>query len=197
MPKKTLNWFSKEPFPQVDTYIVGIDPGVTTGVSVLGLASSNSVPLPSEVELWGSNQLSYGGSGNISDLVEEGGFPEQRIAKAIARDIKRMAKSSRLVVVAIEDFVIRKMNTSRDFLAPVRITSAIIQEIYSIDNVHLLFWSPADAKSVCTDKRMDLWGYEIQTKRDRHSRDADRHAVLTLRKIKERPSIVPKYLSLT
>lgn len=172
-----------------DVFIVGVDPGVTTGVSVIGFCHSDGIPLPSEVDVWGSTQFSYGNSGNFEDILADDDNIEQHISCLVGDIAKHLAQFGN-VIVSIEDFIIRKMNTSRDFLAPVRITAGIRQEIYKSRSIGFVSYTPADAKSICNDKRMDLWGYEIRTQKDRHSRDADRHAVLTLRRIKENPRLL-------
>lgn len=172
-----------------DTFIMGVDPGVTTGVSVIGFNHSDGIPLPTEVDVWGSTQFSYGGSGNFEDVLGDDKDIEQTISKMVSDIAKYLAKFGN-VIVSIEDFIIRKMNTSRDFLAPVRITAGIRQEIYKSPRIGFVSYTPADAKAICNDKRMDLWGYNIRTQKDRHSRDADRHAVLTLRRIKENPRLL-------
>lgn len=177
-----------------DTFIVGVDPGVTTGVSVLGW--EGDTPMPDDVPLWGSDQISYGGSGNANDLIDgDGGYPEQHIAHKIAQVVRDLRyHHGGAVHVAIEDFIIRRVDSSRDFLSPVRITAGIMQELYrhlQVDDpfVRLWFQSPSSAKGTCTDDRMDKWGYHIKTKKDRHSRDADRHAVLLLRRMIENPKL--------
>lgn len=176
-----------------DTFIVGVDPGVTTGVSVIGLEREYCIPNPAEVDIWGSTQFSYGNSGNSEDILGDDDDIEQTISKMVA-DIAKYLSHFGDVIVSIEDFIIRKMNTSRDFLAPVRITAGIRQEIFGDKNIGFVSYTPADAKAICNDKRMDIWGYEIETQKDRHSRDADRHAVLTLRRIKENPRLVDDLL---
>lgn len=197
MPVRNLNLDDIEESEMLlrpfDAFIVGVDPGVTTGVSVIGFEMSHNIPLPSEVEIWGSTQFSYGGSGNSEDILGDDKDIEQTISKMVG-DIAKYLSHFGDVIVSIEDFIIRKMNTSRDFLAPVRITAGIRQEIFGDKNIGFVSYTPADAKAICNDKRMDLWGYEIRTQKDRHSRDADRHAVLTLRRIKENPRLVDDLL---
>ena len=193
MPVRNLNLDDIEESEMLlrpfDAFIVGVDPGVTTGVSVIGFEMSHNIPLPSEVEIWGSTQFSYGGSGNSEDILGDNKDIEQTISKMVG-DIAKYLSQFGDVIVSIEDFIIRKMNTSRDFLAPVRITAGIRQEIFGDKNIGFVSYTPADAKAICNDKLMDLWGYEIRTQKDRHSRDADRHAVLTLRRIKENPRLL-------
>lgn len=197
MPVRNLNLDDIEESEMLlrtfDTFIVGVDPGVTTGVSVIGLEREYCIPHPSEVDIWGSTQFSYGNSGNSEDILGDDDDIEQTISKMVA-DIAKYLSHFGDVIVSIEDFIIRKMNTSRDFLAPVRITAGIRQEIFGDKNIGFVSYTPADAKAICNDKRMDIWGYEIETQKDRHSRDADRHAVLTLRRIKENPRLVDDLL---
>lgn len=183
------SWFDLIAF-EPDTVIIGIDPGVTTGVSVI--AFKDSITSPDEVKKWGSTQISYGGSGNVSDVVKEDNV-EQYIANRVARlalALRDIPLPHPRVVIAIEDFIVRKMNQSRDFLAPVRITSGILQAIYEapgLHNIEYVIQTPADAKGICKDERLDLWGYPVKTTKDRHSRDADRHSVLCLRRLLEKP----------
>lgn len=188
-------------------YIMGIDPGVTTGISVLRVDLSDGVPPPHDMERITpfTTQLSYGGSGNVADLIKgDAAWQEQNIASQIADTYNYLSIFGTTVLV-IEDFIIRKFLSSRDFLSPVRITAGILQSVYEIltgDNEDgdynlppeegnfIFFQSPSDAKGTCTDERLDKWGYTIQTQKDRHGRDATRHSVLFLRKLLQNP----KYL---
>lgn len=204
MPNRKIDIFGGYYRPlddDLDTVIIGIDPGVTTGISAV-VFNSKKVPMPNEVEHWGSDQISYGGSGNAKDLIEaEGGFAEQKIAHKIGEMIFALSQYSgspdknRRVLIVIEDFIIRQQNSTRDFLAPVRITAGIIQEIFYMENAKVVFQTPADAKAICTDDRMDKWGFTIKTTKDRHSRDADRHAILFLRRILEKPHLMKVWSS--
>ena len=188
-------------------YIMGIDPGVTTGISILQVDLSDGVPPPHDMERITpfTTQLSYGGSGNVADLIKgDAAWQEQNIASQIADTYNYLSIFGTTVLV-IEDFIIRKFLSSRDFLSPVRITAGILQSVYEIltgDNEDgdynlppeegnfIFFQSPSDAKGTCTDERLDKWGYTIQTQKDRHGRDATRHSVLFLRKLLQNP----KYL---
>lgn len=177
----------------VDVVVVAVDPGVTTGISVMSAKYDKKSRTYQTVD-WGSNQLSYGGSGNTQDVVNSEA-PEDYIAENIIELVTEAKKVGCDVYLVIEDFIIRKMNTSRDFLSPVRITASIKGMAYwenLIKQDKIIMQTPADAKSVCTDKRMDLWGYTINTKQDRHSRDADRHAILFLRRLTEKKGKPPQ-----
>lgn len=195
--ERTLDFFHPPRSIKGKVVVIGIDPGVTTGLSVMVV---NEITDGMEkIEAWGSDQLSYGGSGNVTDLYRgEVDWPEQEICKEIALAILRWNKYN-TVYLAIEDFIIRQSNSTRDFLAPVRITSGIIQAIFSEKKnnpLYLVFQSPSDAKGTCKDERMDAWGFQIKTQKDRHSRDADRHSILLLRKFMADPRVQKTLLSL-
>lgn len=195
MPERHIQVFKSrtyKPLGDLDTVIVGIDPGVTTGISIVAF-NEDEIPRPDGVEHWGSGQISYGGSGNAEDIIDvEDGYVEHRIASEIGREIDSLATQwrSRKVIVAMEDFIVRQPNKTREFLAPVRIAAAVAQEVYRHPNVKIIYQTPADAKGICTNERMDKWGFEIKTQKDRHSRDADRHAILCLRRIMEKPKLL-------
>lgn len=176
--------------------IVGIDPGVTTGLAAIAF-ERGGIPVPSSSNhgaiLHAADQISYGGSGNARDLIDnvEGQFVEQAICYDIGSAISFLRDISDYVFVAIEDFVIRRVDSSRDFLSPVRITAGVLQHLYE-DYIHpdnVIFQSPSDAKGVCTDERLDKWGFPIKNQKDRHGRDATRHAILFLRKFSEKPQL--------
>ena len=154
MPVRNLNLDDIEESEMLlrpfDSFIVGVDPGVTTGVSVIGFEMSHNIPLPSEVEIWGSTQFSYGNSGNSEDILGDDKDIEQAISKMVG-DIAKYLSQFGDVIVSIEDFIIRKMNTSRDFLAPVRITAGIRQEIFGDKNIGFVSYTPADAKAICNE----------------------------------------------
>lgn len=188
--EKLLNGDRLEKRHSDEIGVIAVDPGVTTGISIM-TATKDPESRQWTATRWGSHQLSYGGSGNTSDTQGvNSAWPEQDVASQIGTVFSLMSKEIPTALV-IEDFIIRKMNTSRDFLAPVRVTAGIMQHIYQwvpevIAERHF-FQTPADAKSICTDERMDLWGFSISSQKDRHSRDADRHATLFLRRVSENP----------
>ena len=95
------------------------------------------------------------------------------------------------VVLVIEDFVVRRFDSSREFLSPVRITARIQQELFNdtiCQGVTVAIQSPSDAKQTCTDERMKKWGIQPKTHKDRHGLDAARHCVLFIRKLMANPN---------
>lgn len=161
--------------------VIGIDPGVTTGVAVMATKSSFR---SGQVDYRWTRQLSYGGSGNdAQDVHVDGNWPEQQIVELIVGYITAVAECIDDVHIVIEDFIVRQFNASRDFLSPVRITAGILQALFELQlGVQVHVQSPSEAKTTCTDERMDRWGLTISTLKDRHSRDAERHCILFIRK---------------
>ena len=171
--------------------IIGIDPGVTTGVAVASLRGKEVGSL-ADVFLEMS-QLSYGFSGNGMDIIasasaEEG---EAKVATEIASLVRTAVLHGSRVVLVIEDFVVRRFDSSREFLSPVRITARIQQELFNdtiCEGVTVVMQSPSDAKQTCTDERMKKWGIQPKTHKDRHGLDAARHCVLFIRKLMANPN---------
>lgn len=90
-----------------------------------------------------------------------------------------------VAAVVIEDFVLRQMRMDRELLSPVRITSAVGYAMWRKGRDYHV-QSPTDAKRVCTDERLKEWGMYDPYGGLRHARDADRHAILFLRKAKQK-----------
>ena len=171
--------------------IIGIDPGVTTGVAVASLRGKEVGSLADVFLEMG--QLSYGFSGNGTDIIasasaEEG---EAKVATEIAQLVRTAVLHGSRVVLVIEDFVVRRFDSSREFLSPVRITARIQQELFNdtiCEGVTVAMQSPSDAKQTCTDERMKKWGIQPKTHKDRHGLDAARHCVLFIRKLMANPN---------
>lgn len=171
--------------------IIGIDPGVTTGVAVASLRGKEVGSLADVFLEMG--QLSYGFSGNGTDIIasasqEEG---EAKVATEIAKLVRTAVLHGSRVVLVIEDFVVRRFDSSREFLSPVRITARIQQELFNdtiCEGVTVVMQSPSDAKQTCTNERMKKWGIQPKTHKDRHGLDAARHCVLFIRKLMANPN---------
>ena len=179
------------PMESAPLMIIGIDPGVTTGVAVASLRGKEVGSLADVFLEMG--QLSYGFSGNGTDIIasasaEEG---EAKVATEIAKLVRTAVLHGSRVVLVIEDFVVRRFDSSREFLSPVRITARIQQELFNdtiCEGVTVVMQSPSDAKQTCTDERMKKWGIQPKTHKDRHGLDAARHCVLFIRKLMANPN---------
>lgn len=172
--------------------IIGVDPGVTTGIAVAALRGKEVGSLnEAHIEM---GQLSYGFSGNGFDIMEVNSAEEGEafIAKEIVYLAEAAIWNESRVVLAIEDFVVRRFDSSREFLSPVRIIARIHQELTHhkevANQVTIAMQSPSDAKQTCTDERMKKWGIQPKTHKDRHGLDAARHCVLFIRKLMANPN---------
>ena len=171
--------------------IVGVDPGVTTGVAIATLQRKEIGSLADVFVEMG--QLSYGFSGNGFDIIESASAEEgeAKVAAEIAQLVRTAVLHGSRVVLVIEDFVVRRFDSSREFLSPVRITARIQQELFNdtiCQGVTVAMQSPSDAKQTCTDERMKKWGIQPKTHKDRHGLDAARHCVLFIRKLMANPN---------
>lgn len=175
-----------------DNYIVGVDPGVTTGIAILGWDNDKSLDIGSVI--YTLNQFTYGNSGSVTDNRSDN---EIEMIQDIAESILINAwgfDGPPVVWLVMESFTPRQANSSPEYLSPVRIASGVIASIISrvqFDShleyppmVNLVYQSPADAKNICTDERLEKWGFKQKTDSDtRHARDGLRHAVAWLRKL--------------
>ena len=171
--------------------IIGVDPGVTTGVAIATLQRKEIGSLADVFVEMG--QLSYGFSGNGFDIIESASAEEgeAKVAAEIAQLVRTTVLHGSRVVLVIEDFVVRRFDSSREFLSPVRITARIQQELFNdtiCQGVTVAMQSPSDAKQTCTDERMKKWGIQPKTHKDRHGLDAARHCVLFIRKLMANPN---------
>lgn len=171
--------------------IIGVDPGVTTGVAIATLQRKEIGSLTDVFVEMG--QLSYGFSGNCFDIIESASAEEgeAKVAAEIAQLVRTAVLHGSRVVLVIEDFVVRRFDSSREFLSPVRITARIQQELFNdtiCQGVTVAMQSPSDAKQTCTDERMKKWGIQPKTHKDRHGLDAARHCVLFIRKLMANPN---------
>lgn len=171
--------------------IIGVDPGVTTGVAIATLQRKEIGSLADVFVEMG--QLSYGFSGNGFDIIESASAEEgeAKVAAEIAQLVRTAVLHGSRVVLVIEDFVVRRFDSSREFLSPVRITARIQQELFNdtiCQGVTVAMQSPSDAKQTCTDERMKKWGIQPKTHKDRHGLDAARHCVLFIRKLMASPN---------
>jgi len=89
--------------------------------------------------------------------------------------------------VGWEDFILQKFLMSRDLLAPVRVFSRFEDRMY-IAGRTLQIQTPQSASlamRTVTDERLKAWGFWNPLKGQEHARDAVRHNITWLRRIKE------------
>lgn len=115
--------------------------------------------------------------------------PENNQVKQLCKVISSLGGDEALSV-GVESFVIRQMNMGADFLSPVRIRAALEFAAFSgikdwsgqKRHYSVQTQSPSDAKNVVTDGRLREW--QLWTPGPDHARDATRHAMLHLRKLR-------------
>lgn len=85
-------------------------------------------------------------------------------------------------VFAIEWFKLRMMSMDDNLLAPVRVQERLVDRMWVAESsLPVFLQTPSDAKSSVTDARLKRWlMYDPHS--GPHARDADRHAILLLRR---------------
>lgn len=177
--------------PRHRATIISLDPGGTTGWSLMNVHAEAlfdpEVPLMENITFWQHGQIDCGtlkgnrgtsGVGDIEDGVSTHG------EAAGVNEIISLLRAWPGAAVVIEDFIVRQMNQSRDFLAPVRITAALSQYLYN-QNREYFVQQPSMAKSSATDERLKIWGMYDRSGGLGHARDADRHAITFIKRLKQ------------
>jgi hypothetical protein len=152
--------------------VVAFDPGGVTGWSMFAV-HPNSLDIPrlrvlSNVEIWMHGQ--------IDCREDEGAGIDQMFAVAA-----RWAKPVRI----LESFTIRMLNPTPEYCSPIRITAGFDAKARDAGWPDTYRQTPSDAKTTCTNERLKKWGFYISKGGLGHARDADRHALLMLRRAKD------------
>lgn len=149
--------------------VIGLDPGGTTGWSVMCVHPlslvDNALSVLDNITYWQQGEF----TGTEWSHVQE---------------IETLVDVWQNASIVIEDFILQQFNQSRDLLSPVRLTAAIEYELWK-DSRHSFRQTPAAAKTTCTDERLRQWGYYKSAGGEGHARDATRHALLFLRRAKD------------
>lgn len=190
--------------------IFAVDPGLTTGWSALkvpvGLLAGASVARTLARCRWRHGQIlrSAVGTGPLAEAVSDSRHTTDLfgVARTIydewvyetpdeTEDPEGFATAeeegweSDVFVWVLERFSLRMLSMDTNLLAPVRVMDRIVDRLFVAESpLPIFFQTPADAKTVVTDQRLRSWGmYDPSS--GVHARDADRHAVLFLRKFAE------------
>lgn len=146
--------------------IFAVDPGGTTGWSLLVLSrlafdngANQEQLLRSKVNWW---------HGQIDCIDENYG----------AYQLKKILEKWPSAAVVFEGFNLRQLAVD---LSPVRLT-AIIQNHLWYKGKEILKQTAAQAKTTATDARLKVWGCYTSEGGLQHARDADRHALLFMRR---------------
>jgi len=151
-------------------YVMGVDPGFTTGVTILG------VPY---LSMYGNSPYRR----SYFELFEvSGGYASQ------ALEISDASREFFPLAMVVESFYPAKPITSEEYLSPVHVADrlAFCHETSYIINT--FFWqSASDAMKVAPDSRLKLW--DLYKEGPDHMKDSTRHCVTFLRRAREDTSL--------
>lgn len=167
--------------------VIALDPGGTTGWSMINVVPEvlieNDAYILDNILSHQHGQVDCGmHRGNLGESLHDGISTDGEFSGIY--DLSKFIQSWPSASVVVEDFVLRTYRMDRDLLSPVRVTSAIGYVMWK-DGRDYHIQSPADAKRVCTDERLKEWGMYDARGSLNHARDADRHAILFLRRAKD------------
>lgn len=166
--------------------VIAFDPGGTTGWSLISV-DPEALCVRERKVLSGIYEHQHGEvdcgvkRGNLDSSLHGGISTDGEFSGVF--DCTKLCKEWPCAAVVIEDFNLNQFRRDRDLLSPVRITAAIGYTLWlSGRDYHVQM--PGDAKRVCSDEALKAWGMYDSYNALKHARDADRHAILFLRKAK-------------
>lgn len=167
--------------------IIAIDPGGTTGWALISVhpeaLTDPSAKVLDNIHIHQHGEVDCGSHrGNLGTSLHSGISTDGEFSGVY--DLAKFINGWPSAAVVIEDFVLRTQRMDRELLSPVRVTSALGYCLWRKGRDYHV-QSPADAKRVCTDERLKEWRMYDPYGSLRHARDADRHAILFLRKAKQ------------
>lgn len=176
--RKRRTFVDKDPLNVTVAPVIALDPGQTTGWSLM-LANPEALIDPESKVL---ENITTHHHGQVSSLLDESTHTD---GESIAvDDLWSLIEQWPEAAIVMEDFVIRMNDRSRQFLSPVRIMARMDYLLWKHGRFAFR-QSPADAKNTCSDVRLKEWGFYDSYGGLNHARDADRHALLFLRKCKQ------------
>jgi hypothetical protein len=187
--KRRRRYILDEEITYDNATVIAIDPGGTTGWALISVPPESlcepDVPILSNIWQHQHGQVDCGSHrGNLDTTLHPGISTDGEFSGVY--DLVKFIKSWPCASVVIEDFQLRVHRMDRELLSPVRITAAIGYNLWeSGRDYHVQ--TPTDAKRVCTDDRLKEWKMYDPVGGLVHARDADRHALLFLRKAKAKP----------
>lgn len=156
--------------------VIAVDPGGVTGWSILKVhpeaLSDPTVRILDNIDHHAHGQIIS--PANSSD--------EMRCVDELTELVRQWPGAA----VLMEDFILRMYSKGRELLAPVRLNAMLgysLRMQLGIEVTHLQ--QPSEAKTSVTDERLKMWGFYEKDGGMGHARDADRHAILFLRKAKD------------
>ena len=102
------------------------------------------------------------------------------------REAVRIVRGFPGCAVLMEDFILQIYSKGRDLLTPVRLNAMFDYALGTQLGINITHRQmPSEAKTTVTDARLKIWGFYTREGGQEHARDADRHAILFLRKAKD------------
>jgi hypothetical protein len=181
-----VSWL--EMFPRV----LAIDPGGVTGWAVIWFDPETIVdrtePVHKASVAWQAGVISGSENGQIDEIL----------GKIKRYGVSKYEETGELAVV-VEDFQLRTQIRSREVLSPVRLTAALDYVLYKgvrCKDEQVRFYNripqqPVDAMRTIDDSRLRLW--DMYLPGADHPRDATRHALLWLRRLRSDFSLLRQY----
>ena len=158
-------------------YVVGVDPGETTGIAVIGVPrGSIYAQEPGAVFHLEAHET----AGSVTSQVN--------LICKIARRIAGLTGPAPAIMC--EGFKLRTKVTSQNVLAPVRVESALRYAVNTGRAGESLMppcIMPGEAKGTATDDRLKAWGLWIPG--SDHKRDAVRQCIMLVRRAKVDPAV--------
>jgi hypothetical protein len=186
MTRRRRGYIKEDEITYDSATVIAIDPGGTTGWSLIQVPPEaiceSDVPILPNIWMHQHGQVDCGSHrGNLASSLHAGISTHGEFSGVY--DLAAFARAWPVAAVVVEDFTLRQMRMDRELLSPVRVTAALGYELWKTGRDYHV-QTPADAKRVCTDDRLKEWGVYDPTGGMQHARDADRHAILFLRKAK-------------
>lgn len=157
-----------EPF-----YVITFDPGGTTGWSVFGVwpeaMHDPRARILDHLAFWSAGQF----TGTEASMVDQ-----------MMGLIEAWPEEARILA---EDFVLQQFSMARDLLAPVRINARLEDRLHvaTVGSRTVTYQMPSLAMRTITDEMLKSWGFWNPLKGQQHARDAVKHAITWLRRLKE------------
>lgn len=182
--------------------VFAVDPGVTTGWSALkvpvarlrGTGATRTLPWCR----WRHGEIQRSGTlgtGHMAQAIEDSRHASHILTQA-GRIYKEMVyepdeeglyngwESDEFVFV-LESFSLRMLSMDTNLLAPVRVLDRLLDRMWlQGSQLPVFFQTPSDAKNSCSDTRLRRWNMYDKGSGP-HARDADRHAILFLRRFSD------------
>lgn len=184
--------------------IFAVDPGITSGWSALKVPVARLGALGVTRTLarcrWRHGQILRSGVGvgrmaeavsdsrHVTLILEQARAVYEEFVFVPSEDDPEDWEEDSFVFV-VESFSLRMMSMDTNLLAPVRVTSMLLDRMWARESdLPVFFQNPADAKRTVTDQRLRTWAM-YDSGSGPHARDADRHAILFLRRFAESQGI--------